>query len=392
MHLSTVKTFAKQFFTWIAKRFGVTFLTKDETIVYLRPYQKGFHAANLLPLPEVTDTTDAAKVIFGSKTAVSEPSYTWVYRPDDRETSQLRCGNILTDGLVLSPDYGNQYLLKDSLKPDRRQTRKVHTLVAPFGHYQDGVAFGGYYDYIFLVAAKLCRMEQNLPSGSFADAAVSYPLFSTTYEREFLTYVGFSPEQILDSRSVNVQFDTCLMGNNGHWFYPNEANVQAIRQRLFPLIQNPTSKRERLYISRAGRRRIANKDALVKLLQQYDFTIVEVKPRSLSEQLSLYNRASLIVGPHGASFSNIIWCEPGTHLFELFSPNYAPDHFLYLSKLMGLTYSAYCQGAKQYTSVWIKRNSLSENITVSVSDIERSLNRHFEQYPAKATPFETHRG
>lgn len=382
MYFSGVKRRMKQFFSWIANYLGITFLTREETISFLLPYQQGFHPANRLPLSNVVNNANDTETIFEAKLAEGEPSYTWVYPSVERKATLLRCGNILTDGRVLCADYDNQHLLKDSFRGNKRRTYEANTLIAPFGQYLDGIYYGGYYDYLFLVAAKLCRIEQDSLNILFTDSVVSYPLFDTLYEREFLYYLGFTPDRILDSRHYNVRFDTCLLGNNGNWFYPNAADVNVLRQRLFPLIQNQTAKRERLYISRSGRRRIANEDELVKLLQNYDFTIVEDNPRSLSEQLSLYHKASFIIGPHGASFSNIIWCQPGTHLFELFSPNYAPDHFQYLARLTGLSYSAYWHGKKLYKSAWPE--SLSEDMTISVSEIERSLNEHFEALHLKA--------
>lgn len=382
MYLSGVKWRTKQFFSWIAKYLGITFLTREETINYLLPYQQGFHPVSKLPLSSVVNSANGSEIIFETKIAVTETSYTWAYPSVERKATLLQCGNILTDGRVLCADYDNQHLLKDSFNANKRRTYEAGTLIAPFGQYLDGIYYGGYYDYLFLVAAKLCRIEQDSPNILFRDSVVSYPLFDTLYERELLNYLGFTADRILDSRHYNVRFDTCLLGNNGNWFYPNESDVSALRQRLFPLIQDQTAKRERLYISRSGRRRIANEDALISLLQQYDFTIVEDKPRSLSEQLSLYHKASFIIGPHGASFSNIIWCQPGTHLFELFSPNYAPDHFQYLAQLTGLGYSAYWHDKKLNKSTWPE--SLSEDMTISISDIERSLNEHFEALHLKA--------
>lgn len=287
---------------------------------------------------------------------------------------QLRCGNVILDGRVLCTDYGNQYLLRDSLRFGKRTVMDVDTLVAPFGQYQDGIAFGGYYDFIYLVAAKLSRIRQTMPDGFPAGTVVAYPLFHTQYEREFLAHMGFQPHQIFDTRQYEIRFKRCLLGNNGHWFYPNLHDVQAIRNQLAPLIQ-PSPSRARLYISRAGRRRVLNEDELVQMLHRYDFEHIEDKPRTLGEQLSIYNRASFLIGPHGASFSNLIWSNPGTQLVELFSPSYTPNFFHYLSALTGLRYAATRQGEPDPA----RQNDLTENIQVDVSGLERHLSQLLEK-------------
>lgn len=364
---------AKTSFLAVARMMGVTFLDKPQTVDLLRPYQQAFYPATQHLLPAVADLTAPDRFLFTQELAENMPAYVWQYERGSQSARQLRCGNICIDGRVLCTDYGNQYLLRDSLRPGRRQLVEADTLIAPFGQYQDGIAFGGYYDFIYLIAAKLSRMQQALPNGFPADAVVAYPLFHTQYEREFLAHMGFRPEQIVDTRQYEVRFRRCLLGNNGHWFYPNAHDVQAIHKQLAPLIQ-PSTTRNRLYISRSGRRRVLNEDTLVQMLGQYEFEYVEDKARSLSEQLSIYNRASFLIGPHGASFSNLIWSQPGTQLVELFSPNYTPNFFSYLSALAGLRYAATRQGKSDPA----RTNDLVEDMTVDVSALERHLNQLLE--------------
>lgn len=370
---SLVTTTAKASFVAVARMMGVTFLDKPQTVDLLQPYEQASYPANQQLLPAIADLTAPDRLLFEQQLAESLPAHVWHYERGNQVARQLRCGNVILDGRVLCTDYGNQYLLRDSLRFGKRTVMDVDTLVAPFGQYQDGIAFGGYYDFIYLVAAKLSRIRQTMPDGFPAGTVVAYPLFHTQYEREFLTHMGFQPEQIVDTRQYDVRFRRCLLGNSGHWFYPNAHDVQMIRHQLAPLIQ-PAASRARLYISRAGRRRIVNEDKLVQMLGRYDFECIDDKPRSLSEQLSIYNRASFLIGPHGASFSNLIWSQPGTQLVELFAPNYAPDFFYYLSALTGLRYAATRQGAPDSA----RQNDLTENILVDVSGLERHLNQLLE--------------
>jgi hypothetical protein len=50
---------------------------------------------------------------------------------------------------------------------------------------------------------------------------------------------------------------------------------------------------------------------------------------------------------------------------------------------MGLTYSAYWKGKKNDKSAWPK--TVSEDIILSISDIEQSLNKHFENQHQKTS-------
>ncbi len=82
--------------------------------------------------------------------------------------------------------------------------------------------WGSYYDFVFLVAAKLCRIKDTLPEPEFQAAWVSYPLFGTDYERDFLALLGVAADRVADSRTTNVTFERCVLANAGHWFYPNK--------------------------------------------------------------------------------------------------------------------------------------------------------------------------
>ncbi|RYZ94347.1 MAG: glycosyltransferase family 61 protein, partial [Sphingobacteriaceae bacterium] len=132
-----------------------------------------------------------------------------------------------------------------------------------------------------------------------------------------------------------------------------------------------------IYISRADRRRISNEDELVIMLKKFNFVIIEDKKRSVTEQITIYHNASFVLGPHGASFSNIIWCTPGTHLFELFSPNYTPDFFLYLANVMDLKYSAFYEGVPNSNINYF--DGLVEDIYIPVAKLEACLEDIFNR-------------
>ena len=350
--------------------FGYNLLSKKQTKAYLAPHLLVTHAGNSLLLAPVRDAADAAKTIFPPTDVVTESSSVWQYDRGNERAFQLRSGGLMTGHTVLNTDYWSHDLFKNVLTHrTKRNRRSAQTLIAPFSHYFDDNVFIGYYDYVFLVAAKLCRIKAALPDGVFSDAVVSYPLVNTTYEREFLALIGFQPHQIVDSRQVTVAFDRCLLGNHDNWAHQNEADIRFLKSQIEASLPIKRTERNRIYISRSGRRRILNEKALISLLERYDFQIIEDKPRSVAEQYAIYKNASFIIGPHGASFANILWCEPGTHLFELFSSSYVPNYFYYLAQVLGLHYSAYCQGDDSKLDM----GTIAEDIEVSIDDLERCL-------------------
>jgi hypothetical protein len=357
----------------LADSFGYEFLSKAQTVAYLNPYLNALHPEGYALLPEVRAVDNPNRIVFSETEISTNSSRVWHYTADSKQAAVLRCGLLMTGRKILNTDYWTSDALLDGFTLRKRPLLRTKVLLAPFGHYFDGNFFVGYYDFIFLVAAKLCRMKESVSADDFQQAIVSYPLVGTDYEREFLRLMGFGPDQVVDSRRVRVQSDSCYLGNHDNWTHQNPADVRLLKKHLAPLIQTPRTARTRVYICRAGRRRVLNEEALITLLLSYNFVIIEDKPRSLADQYAIYHNASFIMGPHGASFTNLLWCEPGTHLFELFAGAYAPTHFLYLAQLLGLHYSAYSReevGPVDYTAI-------GQDIEVSIPALEQCLDRIF---------------
>lgn len=383
--MSTIKdTVKSQLVGWV-KWLGIEVLNREQSGAFLADYLIATNPGDRVMLPAVDDFTDPDKRIFDTTGAIAEPGYVWSYESRRKKPALLRCGALFSEGNVLCMDWiGNRRLLGNGLNPRKRVLHEADTLIAPWSHYLDGIRFGGYYDYVILIAAKLCRIKEALPENVFNRAAVAYPLFGTAYERELLALIGVGADRIFDSRLTNIRFKTCVLGNSGHWFYPNVADLMALKRQVesqLPAVSrepdraNPGQSRlgqsrpGRVYISRSGRRRILNEDALIALLEKYNIEFIEDKPRTIAEQVAIYQNASFIIGPHGASFTNILWCRPGAHLVELFSPNYVPDFFLYMAQRLGLRYSAYFCGPESSN----RFGGLDEDIVVSIPDLERSL-------------------
>lgn len=368
--LTFIKQLMHQLANWLLKVAHLKRLSKTGTEAYLYPYKLAVHPAVQLSLPAVYNWADRRALIFEPTPAISYQSFVWQYAPVAPNTRQLPYGSIVANGQVLCLDFDSFHLRQNFLSHRKRIPISWPVIIAPWSHYLDGIAFGGYYDFVILVAAKLCRIKEALPEATFREAAIAYPQFSTRYEQEYLSLLGINSDNIVDSRTHDIQFDTCILGNSGHWFYPNPADIMALKRQVETTLKPRVTERKRIYISRAGRRKVANETALIDLLKNYDFTVIDDKPRSVAEQVEIYKNASFILGPHGASFTNIIWCEPDTHLLELFSPTLIVDHFRYMSKVMNMRYSAYC-----HVITMNERNQhrLEDDIFVSIADLTNLL-------------------
>lgn len=141
---------------------------------------------------------------------------------------------------------------------------------------------------------------------------------------------------------------TCSFGENDvlfdQFWVPSLGNfsplqLRQVRESLLKAAQiepweqeSPTqTKRRRLYFSRrdAASRRVSNEADLWSLLRAFQFELLELGGMSLREQMRLMNEAEVIMGPHGAGLSNLVFAPPDCKLIELM-PRDTVNHCFWL--------------------------------------------------------------
>ncbi|MGQ7845726.1 glycosyltransferase 61 family protein [Granulosicoccus sp. 3-233] len=103
---------------------------------------------------------------------------------------------------------------------------------------------------------------------------------------------------------------------------------------------------DRLHISRktATGRSIENEESLVAFLQTRGFRSVNLEGLAVRQQARLFNAAAVVIGAHGAGFTNCVFCEPGTTIIELYRDHIAPCYWL-TSELTALRHAVHYCGA-----------------------------------------------
>ncbi|PWS29227.1 hypothetical protein DHW03_05230 [Pedobacter yonginense] len=354
---------------------GYNVLDAEQTFTFLKPFLIKIALGKEYALPNVMDCSDHLKYIFKDLKISTDHLYVWNYTNPKVKAYLSKFGSVIIGNKVMLTHRDHSGFYKDVYDNDNRETIAVATVIAPFSHNQDEYGYYGYYDYLFFVAVKIARIVQALPQIDRSTTYVSYALFGGSYETEYLELFGLMPEKLMDSQKYKLISPQVLMANGTSW-HPNLEDIQTMKNLIKKNHQIEKTEAKRVYISRAGRRKIINEAELITLLKKFNFEIVEDKKRSVKEQISIYSNASFVIGPHGASFANIIWCSPHAHLFELFSSNYVPDYFAYLANLMQMDYSAYYEGTPDVNVSF--RDGSIENIYVSIPKLEVCLNNIFK--------------
>jgi capsular polysaccharide biosynthesis protein len=248
-------------------------------------------------------------------------------------------GSVLTpdDGLVAEASFG--FVADPRHHPVRRQIRlgqlerlEGTAATVAFGHAD------AYFHWLFDVLPRLEILRLAGWNERRWDHLVVNAV-GATYEHETLSRFGISPDRIRQvDRHSHVVADrmvaTSTVSVSG--YVPAWA-TRLVRDRLLPA-DTPADPPLRLYVSRedAEQRRLADEDRLVALLEPLGFTCLTLSGRTLDEQIDLFSRAEIVIGPHGGGLSNLVWCRPGTAVVELYGHDYVNPVFWGLSSDLGL--------------------------------------------------------
>ena len=114
------------------------------------------------------------------------------------------------------------------------------------------------------------------------------------------------------------------------------ATFARLRQAVVPASDGGSE----IYVARtdATNRAAVNEADLIAMLERQGVRIIVPGSLPVAQQIAIFRGARLVIGPHGAGLSNIIGCEPGTHLYEMLPSHYPNICFNLLAQGCGLHY------------------------------------------------------
>ncbi len=148
-------------------------------------------------------------------------------------------------------------------------------------------------------------------------------------------------------RLLGVEPDRCVQVATGERVVFEHLTVletDRFRPELLRPVREALAKigpsRRRVFISRrrARGRRLIEEAALAPMLRAHGFELVEMEALNLDAQLRLMGETAVLVGPHGAGLTNMMFCAPGTQIVEIADPSYPNPNFYALAAAMGHDY------------------------------------------------------
>lgn len=176
-----------------------------------------------------------------------------------------------------------------------------------------------------------------------------YVEVKTKFQEETLKVLGYESEKIINSSTTSFLSASQLIvpslpaynqvGDITAW------SCDFLRQRFLArnVLTSALFKNEykRIYISRADAsyRKVINELEVTDFLEKYGFSVVQLGNLSFLDQVKLFRDVEIVVAPHGAGLSNLVFCPEGAKVIEIFaSPDYVSPLYWVLSQHIGLDY------------------------------------------------------
>jgi len=124
---------------------------------------------------------------------------------------------------------------------------------------------------------------------------------------------------------------------------------------------------KRIFLCRMNKRRRYNENDVFKCLAVYGFKKVYMEDLSFEEQVAVIHQAEWIVGPTGAAWTNLIFCQPGAKCLCWMAEEYGEfSAYSTIARLVGadLRYILYKTGARSTGELYGKDYTLDVSMIV----------------------------
>jgi hypothetical protein len=114
--------------------------------------------------------------------------------------------------------------------------------------------------------------------------------------------------------------------------------VQSVRAALAPPGAVKATRRVYISRSRASRRALLNEQAVWAELRRHGFERVLMEDLDFARQVELMAETAILVAPHGAGLTNMMFCAPGTAVVEIANLDFPNPNFYALACALDLDY------------------------------------------------------
>ncbi len=247
------------------------------------------------------------------------------YRP--LYCASMERGEVMGHGNIISPDhfliddavpnyntgvYQDKFSLLNggaSLQSPQEIDGSVFVMSALYSDF--------YYHWLYHSVAKLNLLSSYQPDYFYVNTALPF-------QKQYLEMLGISKHRIIPATNDSyIRAKTLIF--TAYLSLLNDYSISFLRSLVALSGADYKLHDKKIYISRndaPNKRQLENEEAVFNFLHQEGFEKYELSHLTIQEQIKLFASASFVIGPHGAGIGNIVFCQEGTKVIEIFDPGY----------------------------------------------------------------------
>ena len=211
-----------------------------------------------------------------------------------------------------------------------------------------GASGNNFFHFIFDILPKIYILKSKINLTKINFFYVSNIKF---WQIKIFNMIGIKNKKLLDSEEFNHIYANEIFSVEHPWYEKGEFQRQVkniprwiidFNRKIFLKRSLKIVTKKKIFLDRSSSNynhcQIENINDIKNLLFRENFEIIQPEKKSFQNQIHIYKKASIILGAHGASFTNIIFCKPGTKIIEIIPSDHPNKKCETISKFLNLKY------------------------------------------------------
>ena len=229
-----------------------------------------------------------------------------------------------------------RWMLEEPLLPPRRTIEGTVTVLPVASYYH-------------WILECLPRALQSLEAEP--EAILVVPTVLPRYAEEAIELLEF--KNVIRSDEPVAAERLVLVGREQAPGWIRGVDIEMLRAAVLAKVGSRGAEGDGIYVSRRlARRSPLNEEELEQRVARQGLRVIQAEKLSFAEQVTLFSGASLVVGPHGAGLTNLVFADRLDRLVELFVVDHFNDCYARLAAQRGAAYDdLYCTGPDRARSL-----------------------------------------
>jgi capsular polysaccharide biosynthesis protein len=267
---------------------------------------------------------------------------------DTNENVAIIKNNFIVPGISFQQSMGflkdesfNSVLSKGTPRFKKKINGRVFNLA-------QGASGNNYFHFMFDIIPKLKLLKE---VEKIIDIDYFYVPKIQKWQLKIYELLSLNKNKLIDSEQYRHINATEIITVDHPWYFKNNFQNEVINIPDWIIKDNRKSffnfalkfnNNNKIFLDRSSSKyshcQITNNDEFKKILEIKGFTSYKVEELTFQEQIYLFQEASIIIGAHGAAFTNIIYCKPKTKIIEIIPTSHPNKKCERISNILNLNH------------------------------------------------------